>query len=111
LTLLYVGGRTNQVPQLRALVGRCGGCLLHHDGGLEHNINLLPGLISRADAAVFPVDCISHYATAAVKRLCRQASKSFWPLRTSGLRCLMSALPSLRKTLEQTANGDVRRLA
>ena len=51
--VLYVGGRVNQVPQLRAVVERAGGSLLHHDGGIEHSMTLLPGLISRADCACF----------------------------------------------------------
>ena len=111
ITVLYVGSRTNQVPQLRALIERSGGCSLHHDGGLEHSASLLPGLISRANVAMFPVDCISHDAMAAVKRLCRQAAKPFWPLRTSSLSCLMSAFPSLRKRLQETAHAGASGLA
>src|SRR5262249_35238134 len=45
--VLYVGGRTHQVPQLKAMVERVGGTLVHHDGGVEHSMTLLPGLISR----------------------------------------------------------------
>ena len=47
--VLYVGGRANQVPQLKAVVERAGGAFLHHDGGIEHSMTLLPGLIGRAD--------------------------------------------------------------
>jgi hypothetical protein len=43
MTLLYVGGRTHQVPQLKAVVERAGGVLLYHDGGIEHAPTLLPG--------------------------------------------------------------------
>jgi len=41
---------------------------LYHDGGIEHSLRLLPGLISRADCAVFPIGCISHDAMGILKR-------------------------------------------
>jgi hypothetical protein len=96
--VLYVGGRANQVPQLKALVERAGGAFLHHDGGIEHSVTLLPGLISRADVTVFPIDCISHDAMGMVKRQCRLAAKPFMPLRTSSLACLLSGLTALART-------------
>jgi hypothetical protein len=95
-TVLYVGGRIHQTPQLKSLVERANGRFLHHDGGLEHNAALLPGLVSRADLAVFPVDCVSHDAVASLKRLCRQTGKRFVPLRTSSLACLLSGLVASR---------------
>jgi hypothetical protein len=90
--VLYVGGRAHQVAQLRAVVERAGGALLYHDGGIEHSTTLLPGLISRADCAVFPIDCISHDAMGILKRQCRQSAKPFIPLRTSSLASLLSGL-------------------
>ena len=90
--VLYVGGRPHQVRQLRILTEQLGGTLLHHDGGVEQSANLLPNLLSRADIAVFPVDCISHDAAATVKRACSQSQKRFIPLRTSSLTCFLSAL-------------------
>jgi hypothetical protein len=98
--VLYVGGRANQVPQLKSLVERAGGAFLHHDGGIEHSMTLLPGLISRADCAMFPIDCISHDAMGMVKRQCRLAEKPFIPLRTSSLACLMSGLAALARMPE-----------
>jgi hypothetical protein len=97
-TVLYVGGRANQVPQLKALVERAGGRFLHHDGGIEHSATLLPGLVSRADRVYFPVDCISHDAVATIKRLCRQAGKNYEPLRTASLACLLAALGRIAAT-------------
>ena len=96
LCILYVGGRSNQIPQLKGLVERANGRCLHHDGGLEHNAALIPGLVSRADIAVFPVDCISHDAVGAVKRSCRLMGKPYVPLRTSSLACLLAALVAVR---------------
>ena len=66
------------------------------DGGIEHNAALLPGLVSRADIAAFPVDCVSHDAVAAVKRACRQLGKRYIPLRTSSLACLLSGLSEMQ---------------
>jgi hypothetical protein len=89
MTLLYVGGRANQVASFRALIERAGGSFLHHDGGLEQGTGLLPGLVARADRIAFPVDCISHLAVGAIKRVCRQAGKPYAPLRTASLACLL----------------------
>jgi hypothetical protein len=84
-TLLYVGGRTNQVPMLRRLAEERGADLLHHDGGLAESAHSLAILTSRADAVLFPVDCVSHSAAKMVKRICKQLGKSYFPLRRSGL--------------------------
>jgi hypothetical protein len=93
-TVLYVGGRLGQIPQLRALVERGGGEFLHHDGGIEHASTLLPGLVGRSDLTVFPVDCVSHNAMSSAKRACQQLDKPFVALRTSSLACLLSSLAS-----------------
>jgi hypothetical protein len=94
-TLLYVGGRPTQIGHLRALAERCGAVFLHHDGGIEERGGLLPGLVSRADAVLFPVDCVSHAAMSLVKRLCQQARKPFVPLRSAGLAPFFVALQNL----------------
>jgi hypothetical protein len=103
LAVLYVGGRANQVPQLKALVERGGGIFLHHDGGIEHSSALLPGLLSRADWTLFPVDCISHDAMGTIKRVCRQTGKQFRPLRTSSLTCALAELSRIASCKMQPA--------
>lgn len=95
LRFLYVGGRPKQLDQLRAFADKAGGVLLTHDGGMEETVTLLPGLVSQADIAFFPVDCVSHLASSQVKRLCRDAGKPFIPLRTSGLASFAAALDAL----------------
>jgi len=85
------------------VVERAGGKLLYHDGGIEHSMTLLPGLISRADCAVFPIDCVSHEAMGILKRQCRQLTKPFVPLRTSSLASLLSGLATLEWTPERVA--------
>ena len=92
ITLLYVGGRAHQIPQFKALIERAGARFLHHDGGIEHGAALLPGLVNRADHVFFPIDCVSHDAVATVKRLCRMTAKTYEPLRSASLACLLSAL-------------------
>jgi Uncharacterized protein conserved in bacteria (DUF2325) len=92
IMVLYVGGRPNQIAQMRAAVERLGAVFLHHDGGVENHPNLLPGLVSRADVVLFPVDCISHDAANAVKALCRQGGKRFNPLRSASITSLLAAL-------------------
>ena len=92
LTLLYVGGRQAHIGHLRALAERSGALFLHHDGGIEERGALLQGLISRADAVLFPVDCVSHAAMSLVKRICRQSGKPIMPLRSAGLASFCAAL-------------------
>lgn len=91
-TLLYVGGRPGQVEQLRDLTQKRGGTLLAHDGGIENSHGLLPGLVARADAVFFPVDCVSHGAVAIAKKHCRDAGKPFVPLRHASVACFANAV-------------------
>lgn len=92
VVLLYVGGRPNQIAHMRTMVEALGATLLHHDGGVENHQNLLPGLTSRCDIALFPVNCISHDAANMLKSLCRQAGKRFIPLRSASITALLAVL-------------------
>jgi Uncharacterized protein conserved in bacteria (DUF2325) len=92
LTVLYVGGRPGLIDQLKAIVARRGGALLSHDGGIEENLAALPGLVSRADAAFFPMDCISHSAAGQIKKCCRDGHKPFIPLRTASVASFVAAI-------------------
>ena len=69
LKVLYVGGRPKLIDQLKAFVAVRGGALIAHDGGIDDNFALLPGLVSQADVVYFPVDCISHAAAETKKSL------------------------------------------
>ena len=92
ISLLYVGGRPGQIEKIRAIAQRRGGELISHDGGIEESIALLPGLVSRAAIAFFPVDCISHSAAGQVKKLCRESGKPYVPLRTASLASFLAAI-------------------
>jgi hypothetical protein len=94
--ILYVGGRPHQLAHLRAVVEQAGGVFLHHSGGTDETTASLPGCVSRADAVLFPVDCVSHAAALELKRLCKQAGKPYLPLRTASLAALLQALDSLQ---------------
>jgi hypothetical protein len=96
ITVLYVGGRAHQAPQIKGLIEGAGGRFLHHDGGLEQSSGLLPGLIGRADRVLFPIDCVSHEAVATIKRVCRTLGRSYEPLRTASLACVLAALLRMR---------------
>jgi len=101
MTVLYVGGRPNQVAHLRVAAERSGAAFLHHDGGIEHHLNLLAGLASQADIVVFPVDCIGHHAAQAAKLLCRQTGKHFMPLRSASVTSLLAALRAVVPAVAQ----------
>jgi hypothetical protein len=96
-TILYVGGQTGHVANLRDAAARSGAKLIHHDGGIEDRNPQLAGLISQADIVFFPVDCISHDAMQTVKRLSRQAAKPYVPLRSAGLGSFLAALSMLAR--------------
>jgi hypothetical protein len=65
---------------------------LHHDGGIDDRGGLLASQVARADRVYFPVDCVSHNAMIAVKRVARQLGKPYIPLRSSGLTSFVVAL-------------------
>jgi Uncharacterized protein conserved in bacteria (DUF2325) len=92
LTVLYVGGRPGLIDQLKTVAARRGGTLLSHDGGIEENLAALPGLVSRADAVFFPIDCISHAAVGQIKKCCRDGRKPFIPLRTASAASFIATI-------------------
>jgi hypothetical protein len=111
--LLYVGGRCQLLPHLRARAASWKACLLHHDGGQEESLQSLGRLVDRADVVLCPIDCVSHQACLKVKVLCRRRAKPFVPLRSSSASCftrairaLQGALPVDRRACAPTAAAD-----
>jgi hypothetical protein len=90
--ILYVGGRPKLIEQLKAFVVSRGGDLIAHDGGVDDNLALLPGLVSQADRVYFPVDCVSHSAAEKVKKLCQRLAKPWSPLRTASLASFVAEI-------------------
>lgn len=102
--ILYVGGRTRHVGQMRHLVKDWNGTLLHHDGGLEQSLEELASAVSKADLVFFPTDCVSHKAMYRLKDLCKQRVKPYVPLRTASVSSFLDglhkALPDQEGTLQ-----------
>jgi hypothetical protein len=86
-------------PRLRAHVEEKGGTFLYHDGGIEMQNTRLSGLVSRADAVLSPVSCISHDACLQLKRLCKRYGKRLILLRSSGLSGFVSAVDKIEGAL------------
>jgi hypothetical protein len=98
--VLYVGGRSGLKGRYRLLAERFGCELVHHDGGLEQSPHRLQQLLAGADAVVCPVDCVSHEACAAVKKLCKGCLKPVLFARSSGLSSLASSLAELDRVCQ-----------
>jgi hypothetical protein len=93
--ILYVGGRSGAIDNLRRVAARMGAELMHHDGGEEHALVRIDGMIEGCDAVVCPIDCVSHSACLRAKVLCRKFDKPFLPLRSAGATSFERAVQSL----------------
>jgi hypothetical protein len=93
--ILYVGGRSGAIDNLRRVAARMGAELMHHDGGEEHALVRIDGMIEGCDAVVCPIDCVSHSACLRAKVLCRKFDKPFVPLRSAGATSFERAVQSL----------------
>lgn len=99
-TVFYCGGRPGNIEAIKRWVESGSGHFLHHDGGKEERIGLMASLLQGADVAVFPVDCVSHDAMGALKRLCRQIGKPYRALRTSSLASFVHAMRQVDSEVE-----------
>jgi hypothetical protein len=93
--ILCVGGRGSLNAHYRALVERCNGELLRHDGGLEDSRVRLEALLASADAVICPVDSVSHDACLRTKRFCKQHAKPCVLMQRSGIGAFARALSQL----------------
>jgi len=90
--ILFVGGRNRQSSHFRSLVEQHNGRFLHHDGGLEENSKRLTTLLTRADAVLCPLDCISHDAVNRIKRDCKRYGKPLQLLPKASLAAFARGL-------------------
>ncbi len=96
-TVLYVGGLHKMVPHYRQLVEKYGGVFVHHDGGREVSMAVLPRMLGRADVVLCPIDCVSHNACLNMKKICKRHQKPFVMMRSSGLSSLAKGLTDVMR--------------
>lgn len=95
--ILYLGGRASVVPHLREVARRHAADVVHHDGGVEDNPHRIGDLVSRCDAVVCPIDCVSHGACRMAKAICRCLNKQFVPISTASRSGFDQALARLAR--------------
>jgi hypothetical protein len=95
LRILYLGGRTGSVEQLRHVAAQMSTVLDHHDGGQETSVHRIGQMIERCHAVVCPIDCVSHNACLVAKSHCKRLDKAFMPVRSSGTASFRRALEQL----------------
>ncbi|MEM7774907.1 MAG: DUF2325 domain-containing protein [Pseudomonadota bacterium] len=98
LRVLYLGGRTGAVENLRMIAERASAEFQHHDGGKQEAVGRIPDLIKGCHVVFCPVNCISHRACLLAKEHCRKLDKGFVPLRSAGSTSFERALKELRVT-------------
>jgi len=95
--ILYLGGRASVLPHLREVARRHAADVVHHDGGVEDNPHRIGDLVSRCDAVVCPIDCVSHGACRMAKAICRRLNKQFVPISTASRSGFDQALARLAR--------------
>lgn len=93
--VLCVGGQAPLLPQYRQLAERLGLRLIHHDGGRQQRVALLPDLLEASDAVICPMDCVGHQAYYQLKNHCKQKRKPCVLTRNSGVAGFAAALARL----------------
>ena len=92
LKVLYLGGRTGSIEQLRAIAEAASAEFHHHDGGIEQSSQRIGDMVARCHVVFCPVDCISHRACLFAKQQCQRTQKAFVPLRSAGGATFRQAL-------------------
>ncbi len=98
--VLYLGGRSGNIGQMRRVAEEMNVTLLHHDGGLDQSPRAIDDLVQKCDAVVCPINCINHQACLNAKRLCKRLNKPFIPIRSSGRGTFSRALGDLATGLK-----------
>ncbi|MEM7303274.1 MAG: DUF2325 domain-containing protein [Pseudomonadota bacterium] len=97
LKILYVGGRTAQIPHLKQIAEQQDAVLVHHDGGKEESVQRLDSILPSVDCVMCPTDCISHAACLRAKHSCAKHNIQFFPLRNSSQSAFRSAIKGFIK--------------
>jgi len=85
--VLCVGGMRHAVARYRARIEGLGAHFEHHDGGLEHSVQVLDGRLRRAEVVICQAACINHEAYHRIKRHCER----------TGTPCVYLERPSLSR--------------
>ncbi|MBW7902479.1 MAG: DUF2325 domain-containing protein [Rhodocyclaceae bacterium] len=83
--VLCVGGRTGAVDSYREVVEQSGGRFVHHDGGVEENLQRIDSALAAADIVICQVGCISHNAYWRVKAQCKRTGKPCMFVKSAGV--------------------------
>ena len=94
--VLYVGGINSTIVKCKKMIEDNGGIFEHHDGGVENSKTKLTKMLIRADLIFCPVKNVSHGATYAIKKICKQHKKNLIFLRSSGFSFFARELMELQ---------------
>lgn len=90
--VLFVGGLDRMESRYRQLIESLGGSFDYHSGYYGKGGEAFENKVKRADVVLLPVNCVSHFASAIAKRLCKKEDKPFIPLLSTGLTSVYRAL-------------------
>ena len=93
--VLCVGGRTGLIDSYKDVVLQRGGRFLHHDGGIEDNLQRIDAALAAADLVVCQAGCISHNAYWRVKEQCKRTGKQCVFVKTPGSASFGRALDAV----------------
>lgn len=91
-SILYLGGRHNQIPHFQRLIETFGAKMVYHDGGLEDAVARIDEVLPSVDCVFCPINCVSHDACLRAKHGCKKFGKTFVPLRSASKASLRQAL-------------------
>ena len=94
--VVLIGGLTKASMHYEQAICDLGGNCLRHEGGAHQGHKKLARMVRRAHVVFCLVDCVSHGAAAAAKKLCRATDKPCYFLRSSGVS-------RIRETLREVA--------
>lgn len=105
-SILYIGGRENQVSHMRQIAEKYGASFIHHDGGIESAYTRIDAILPSVDCVLCPVNCISHDACLRAKSACKKFGKRFIPLRNASQTSFRLALEGVGRDFTSRETGD-----
>ena len=90
--VVLIGGLAKASMHYEQAIGDLGGNCVRHEGGAHQGHKKLARMVRRADVVFCLVDCVSHGAAAAAKKLCRASEKPCYFLRSSGVSRIRDTL-------------------